>query len=264
MLSRPLFLGFVLAVCGPAEPTLGPPPTPAAPSTASTATTPGDTMNIDNLEIESPLVESWLTYAVRVPETGFVPRSKVPKLVREPVVQSKAISGFFYKPDFNPHRQAEAVEWSVHAASRGGVDLLRARYEAQGLELEVLEGRTFVLLQAKARDADTVFSHGRRAHVTVLLGRLVELSTWSHTWTIHLPDEVDDLSRTFVVSNEGAPAVSDLHDHNDRMDVLIEGNSTGFLFYKRIGQREDFEPADAWFSQTDRTELLKLQSRQSP
>lgn len=257
MFSRLLLAFSALAVCGPAEPAPGPPPIAAAPTLS---TTPGDTMNIDSLAIESPLVESWLKYAVGVPETGFVPRTRLSTLVHEPFVQSKAISGFFYKPEFNPHRQDDEVQWSVHAAPGRGVDLLRARYEVQDLEVTVLEGRTFVLLQVWPRDVANAFMHGRKAHVTALLGRLVELSTWSHTWTIRLPDGVDDLARTFVVSNEGAPAVSDLHDHNDRMELLIEGQRTGFLFYKRIGQREDFEPADTWFSPAARSALLKLQS----
>jgi len=248
---------LVLAVCGAHEPAPAPLPIRASPTAHETH---GNTMNIDKLEIESPLVESRLTYALKVPDAGFVPREKVATLLTEPFVQSEAMSSFFLRPDFNPHRLGEGVRWSVHATSGQGTDLLRARYETQDLELSILEGRTFVLMQARPSDIDKAFAHGRRAHVVALLTRLVQSSMWSHTWTFRLPDAVDDLSRTFVVSNDGAPAISDLHDHNDRADILIEGYGTGFLFYKRIGQREGFEPVDAWFGQAARSVLLQQQS----
>lgn len=210
--------------------------------------------SMQNLNLNEPILEQWLVRSQSVPDNFFAPADAV--LLFEPLQQSKGTMGVFLKEEVDPYRGVEGVRWMAYAADPGGIDLLRSsEYVAAGLRFVITESRNFVIVKVTASDANATRPRNRQAYLTNLIQTVVNTETTSHRWQFALPTNLDTVWEGRLISNQGAPPISELQSRHDRADILILNDTVHFLFYKKVDQLEDFPPEDAWFGTQARAAL---------
>jgi hypothetical protein len=210
---------------------------------------------LQKLNLNEPILERWLAGALFVHEDQFVTVDAHPDLLFRPLQESKGALGFFLKEEVDPFRGVQAVHWKAHAAEPGGIDLLKCKYEAAGLQLVIIEGRNLVFVNAARTNESLAHSKSKRDYVADLLEIVVQTRMTDHHWEFQLPADLEQSWNQRLISNNGARPIKDLQSRHDRADILLLNDSVYFIFYKKIDQLEDFLPDDKWFSPEARAAL---------
>ncbi|MFN0103522.1 MAG: hypothetical protein ACKV2U_15695 [Bryobacteraceae bacterium] len=204
---------------------------------------------MQNLIFDDPMLEQWIRGALLLPDEQFSPIEPLAALLARPLTESKGTLSVFLQERVDPHRGAPGVRWSAHA---GGMDLLRAKYKAAGLQLAVTESVNFAFVWAGLAPAED-----RRAYLEELIRTVVKTDTVGHHWQFDLPSQVDGLWEFLLISNRGAPSLRNLESRHDRADLMLWSDTAYFLFYKKVDQREGFQREDGWFSAAARGALKR-------
>ena len=209
---------------------------------------------VQNLNLGEPLLERWLAGSLQLPDEAFVPVGDLADFLFRPLQESKGSLSVFLQPDVDPHRQPQGVRWQVHAADRGGIDLLRTDYDAHGVQLSLRENVNFVVLRA-SRLERSLSQANTRDYVSGLIQAVVKTAGSNHHWVFELPQDLDARWEGRLISSENAVPLKDLGSRYDRADVLIWQGTVHFIFYKKADQREDFLPDDSWFTSQARAQI---------
>ena len=214
---------------------------------------------MQNIKLNEPVLERWLTNSLSVPDDQFVPAEAYPKLLFRPLQESKGVMGFFLKDEVDPYRGVQGVQWKAHAAEPGGLDLLKSEYEAGGLHLVVTEGRNFMIVKVARSNESLAKSKSKRDYLAGLIEAAMKTEAAGQQWQFELPADLDTSSNQRLISNQGARPIKDLNSRRDRADIVLLNDSVYFVFYKKVDQLEDFLPGDEWFSPEARAALKPKQ-----
>ena len=198
--------------------------------------------------VNEPVIEDWLSRALDKPAEAFIPLDDLPFSVARPLEESRGTLGVFVNKDVNPHRLPD-IQWKAHAADshvRGDMDLLRANYQAIGLQVRLTESINFVFLEVK-QVAPGTSTGGRTAYLRGLIAAIVNSESGRLRWEFDVPEDIDKVPKPALIRSRGAPAIKDLQSRFDRADLLTGDSSVCFIFYKKVDQLEFFQREDRWF-----------------
>jgi len=198
--------------------------------------------------INEPVIEDWLSRTLNKPAEAFVPLENLPFSVARPLEESKGTLGIFVNKDVNPHRLPD-IRWKAHAADpyiRGDMDLLRADYQAIGLQVRLTESINFVFLEVKQVVPGTL-TGGGTAYLRGLIAAVVNSESGRLRWVFDVPEDIDTAPKPALIRSRGAPSIKDLQSRFDRADLLAGNSSACFIFYKKVDQLEFFQREDRWF-----------------
>ena len=210
---------------------------------------------VQSLNLSEPRLERWLIGSLGLPDEAFIPVGELAELLFRPLQESKGSLSVFLQPQVDPHRQSEGTLWQVHAAERGGIDLLRTDYEAEGLTLSLRENVNFAVLRVSRLDTPLSTAGSKRGYVVALIEAVVKAEGSNLRWVFELPQDLETNWEGRLISNQNAPPLKDLSSRYERADVLLWQGKVHFIFYKKADQREDFLPDDSWFSPQARAQI---------
>jgi hypothetical protein len=216
---------------------------------------------MQNLNLNEPVLEKWLTYCWSVPEEMFVPVEAHPKLLFRPLQESNGALGVFLKEEVDPFRGVEGVRWKAHAAEPSGIDLLKSVYQAAGLQVEITASRNFVIVKLAKLNETLAKSKNKRDYVESLVRVAMKTDSLDHHWKFQLPADLETSGDPQLISNAGAPTIKELASRHDRADILLLSGSVYFIFYKKVDQLVDFLPDAEWFSPEARAAIKTTQRR---
>ncbi len=210
---------------------------------------------MQNLSLNEPVLERWLTSSLFVPDNLFLPVDAYANLLFRPLQESRGTLGVFLKKEVDPYRGVQDVRWKAYAADPGGIDLLKSEYEAAALRLVITESVNFVIVKVSPLNENLTKSKGKQAYLADLIQTVVKTEAADHHWRFSLPEDLNASWDQRLISNVGAVPIRDVESRHDRADILIWNDSVYFMFYKKVDQLEGFLPGDKWFSSEARAAM---------
>ncbi|WP_437837146.1 hypothetical protein [Sorangium sp. So ce1153] len=212
-------------------------------------------------------VAAWLSAVARVPPDGFTPVERFDDVPAQARAESFYWCDSIFRSELNPHNEALGARHAFHAATDDTPDLLRHELAAGGLELAVIEGRNFILVQVERSSLDILSLCGpdRAAAVRRVAEALFNTGVESNTVGVPaaaglpaagpvagpvrcpVPGEVPDLEEGTVFSSNPAVDPDLLACWKDRTECGVQGGRLYFLCYKKSSQRAGFANASQWF-----------------
>jgi len=195
--------------------------------------------------------------AVLLPGTSFVPVQPFSTDLAEVWQASQGNLSFFLVKDVDPYRGAKDVHWTAHPAGPDGGDLLKAQYEAAGLQLTLLESANVVTLQVSQPENPFPSAPDKSTLIQELIRKVVLLNTADHKWRYDLPPDLNSDSTPRLITTHNAPPINEIQTRDDRADIVIWNGSLYFVFYSKIAQMDGWAAEDHWFSPEARHSLAR-------
>ncbi|APR84522.1 Hypothetical protein A7982_09871 [Minicystis rosea] len=144
-------------------------------------------------------------------------------------------------PDVNPHDVAGAVH-AVRCGDGASLDLIRHVYTAKGLDLDLVEGRNFVLVRVGRRSLDLLaLPEDERADAVARVTEAIFREPLSFNHCEPLANQA-----SFCSNKEIDPRV--LASWTQRAEGGVRSGELWFIAYKRVSQIVGFANATQWFS----------------
>lgn len=200
--------------------------------------------NLSDFHIEEVPLRPW--YEAIEAADDFMVLKDFPESLTHPRDVSLSQCDGFLGPEFDPHRLPPGtVEWAIHVAEPGGVDLLRARYEVNGLQFRLLTNVNFTRVDIRPR-RDSLYDKDPSALLSYITGTIVHSSSPKfHEWVFELPKTVILPLR---IANIGAVEVREIMSRRDRLDIMLSKEAAYIQLYAKIHQYLHYQPTDTWFS----------------
>ena len=191
------------------------------------------------------LITIWLDVADRVGPADYHSVDDLAAVSGQARADSRHWAHSFFSPAASPH-QAAKVRHSVHLARADTPDLLRHEYAFGGLDLEVIESRSFTLIRIApaALDVLALPEAERPRAVKRAAESLLHLEGAHHKWDFQLPALLAEGVR--FSTNPAADPLGMRHWH-ERADGGIRRRALYFLCFKKIGQILGYHDVQRWF-----------------
>lgn len=179
--------------------------------------------------------------------------------LHDPMYDSSFQFEGFLAPEFDPQKRPPGtVDWSVHVAKPGGIDLLRATYEVNGLDVRLLTNINFTRVDIRPRN-DSPLANNPTEFLDYVAASIVHSSSPKfHEWVFDLPKEAVPPLR---ITNVGAVEVREIKDRRERLDIMLSEGIAHIQFYNKIHQYLNYLPADEWFSAEARRQFSGAERR---
>jgi hypothetical protein len=187
----------------------------------------------------------WLTAVEQAPPASFAAVEDLAEMPAQARAESHYWCDEVLAPDANPY-DTPGARHGHRRATRGAPDLLRHAYTAKGLELTVIEGRNFLLVQVDPRSVDVLAlaPPARGAAIHEVAAALLRTPPRGRGLRFQVPDAIAEGAR-FSTDDAADPLL--LAAWSERVEGGIHGGRLYFLAYKRAAQRVGFAGEERWF-----------------
>jgi hypothetical protein len=188
-------------------------------------------------------VVRWIDEATRVKDEDFTwcrAFDEVPAAAR---ADSWSFCDRVFTAEASPH-EAPGAQWGFHA---GELDLVRHECQVRGLDLSVLEGRNFILVEVRFGDRGVLDlpPSERPAAIRRAAQALLRPPYLGGAHALAIPAQVEEGA---FFSSDPAVDPALLSRWSQRVDGAVRGGQLYLVCYKKHGQRVGFAHAGQWFA----------------
>lgn len=200
--------------------------------------------SLTDFDIEPYPLRPW--YEAIAAADDFISLDPSSAALSKPMRSSLFQCDWFLAPEFDPHNRSPGlVDWSVHVAHPGGVDLLRATDEVDGLDVRLLANVNFTRVDIRPHH-DSPYADKPAQFLDYVAESIIHSgSPKFHEWIFDIPK---DVILPFRIANVGAVEVREIKDRRERLDIMLSHGVAHIQYYNKIHQYLNYLPADDWFN----------------
>jgi hypothetical protein len=190
-------------------------------------------------------MKQWLKAVEQALSKGFSGLEDLAALPPAPRADSPFWSRTLLAPGMGPHEPAVRARRAVHPATESTPDLLLHEYEAAGLPLRVIEGRSFVLVEVGRAGLD-VLALPAEEREAAIRGAAARLIAGGGELSFRLPERAEE--GAFFSTNPETEAHA-IGTWQERVDGGIRDGALFFLIPKKLPFLVGFLDGRQWFAE---------------